>query len=651
MATPRRSTRLASRASSVVSDVDSQTGRRGVDRASKSPTNAGHVGRLVSTRIASSRAYGASGSGDRGSAQPEDMEVPDVHQNFATSFAKERDRVRATASLRPLPEEENIHRPLAGIRETSVETDVSPESQATLSSAGHHSRHSDPNRLRIPMPTAADGPLPATRDAENTSSFISKSWNDLRETAFTAWAVHNPSPMAVLRHILYKIFGPIFSALILLSKLSAMFFGLLFTLTFIYLVFDLAFRTIIFHNTTPADYMRERSAQLIQSLPGSGPIIQPFPISGDQHGQIKSFYNSILQVQDKIELVEKEVDYLRRQIPDNIMLTYNSKTGRNEIPGAFWHALRDNLAQEGITSGTSGNAASWADFWAHNGARLNAYLSNEVDAKIKEAIKNDVLVDKSTFISMVQDQLVRLEGRMADMESAWGRKLDTKFRDLVAALPKGQLNSMTNSLLLENAWSALHSVNFFARSLGAVVDPYLTSPTMAHRGFVRRALEKLTWIPGDLPPVAALMGWEEPTDCWCAARSLGAGRAQIGVIMPHAISPEKLVVEHIPRDGTLDIGSAPRGMEVWVEVEDEGVRAAAPAVEGGPGEKFVRVGSFEYRVDALNHIQAFDLNSELLTPVRKVVVRVTGTWGRDWTCLYRLRMIGKPIDDLSGFVE
>ncbi|OMP86350.1 Spindle pole body-associated protein sad1 [Diplodia seriata] len=210
---------------------------------------------------------------------------------------------------------------------------------------------------------------------------------------------------------------------------------------------------------------------------------------------------------------------------------------------------------------------------------------------------------------------------------------------------------MANNLLLENAWTALHAVNFFSRSLGAVVDPHLTSPTMASRGLARRALQKLTWIPGDLPPAAALVAWEEPTDCWCAARSPGSGKAQIGVIMPYKIVPETLLVEHIPRDGTLDIGSAPRGMEVWVEVEDEGVRAAFPAIEDRPREKFVRVGSFEYKVDALNHVQAFNLNSELLTPVNKVVVRVTGTWGRDWTCLYRLRMNGRPVDEFNGYSE
>ncbi|GME27249.1 Sad1/UNC-like protein [Neofusicoccum parvum] len=652
--TPRRSARVAARTPSVVdSDAESEAGRRRGGRASKDPTNAGQVGRLVSTRTSTSRAYGSVGTDGRSSAEPEAMVIPNVHQDFASTFSRQRERNRASAAGSLTGDG------LPGIPEAS---EASSKSKAP-SITGQHSKSSRRSAAhRLSISDHGPSPTPDVRPESrgtNATSFVSRSWNDLREAAFIGWATHHPPWYDVLRRILHKIFSPIFAVLFAMSKFSAMLIGLLSSLLFIYLLFDLSIKTL-FCNITAADYMRERSVQITQLFPGYGPIIQPFPIAGEQYGQITSLHNNIVQVQNQVGLLAKDVDYLQRKIPDNVMLTFNPKTGRNEIPGAFWHALRDNLAKEGFMTGnrgdhgthsTHGNSASWTDFWKHNQAHLSAYLSTEVDNKVKDAIKDHALVDRATFISMVEDQARRLEVRMADLESSWSKKLDSKFKSLVDSMPKGQLNTVTSSLLLENSWSALHSVDFFSRGMGAMVDPHFTSPTMASSGFAMRALQKLTWIPGDLPPAAALTGWEEPTDCWCAARSLGTGQAQIGVIMPHLIVPETLVVEHIPREGTLDIGSAPRGMEVWVEVEEEEVRRAFPEVDGSPGEKFVRVGSFEYRVDALNHVQAFGLSSGLLTPVRRVVVRVTGTWGRDWTCLYRLRMNGRSVDEFNGYSE
>ncbi|EOD43579.1 putative spindle pole body-associated protein sad1 protein [Neofusicoccum parvum UCRNP2] len=597
--TPRRSARVAARTPSVVdSDAESEAGRRRGGRASKDPTNAGQVGRLVSTRTSTSRAYGSVGTDGRSSAEPEAMVIPNVHQDFASTFSRQRERNRASAAGSLTGDG------LPGIPEAS---EASSKSKAP-SITGQHSKSSRRSAAhRLSISDHGPSPTPDVRPESrgtNATSFVSRSWNDLREAAFIGWATHHPPWYDVLRRILHKIFSPIFAVLFAMSKFSAMLIGLLSSLLFIYLLFDLSIKTL-FCNITAADYMRERSVQITQLFPGYGPIIQPFPIAGEQYGQITSLHNNIVQVQNQVGLLAKDVDYLQRKIPDNVMLTFNPKTGRNEIPGAFWHALRDNLAKEGFMTGnrgdhgthsTHGNSASWTDFWKHNQAHLSAYLSTEVDNKVKDAIKDHALVDRATFISMVEDQARRLEVRMADLESSWSKKLDSKFKSLVDSMPKGQLNTVTSSLLLENSWSALHSVDFFSRGMGT-------------------------------------------------------GQAQIGVIMPHLIVPETLVVEHIPREGTLDIGSAPRGMEVWVEVEEEEVRRAFPEVDGSPGEKFVRVGSFEYRVDALNHVQAFGLSSGLLTPVRRVVVRVTGTWGRDWTCLYRLRMNGRSVDEFNGYSE
>lgn len=666
MATPRRSSRIASRTPSAAgSDAGSDAGDRRINRASKAPPNAGQVGRLTTTRPATSNAYGATGSDDRSSAQPEMVEAPTVRQGFAVSFRKSREGSRASAPRTLTEDDNNNNVRVPPTIPEAHEASTASKAPSSIRAASPRSTFVHPpasNESRMPSPSAArnnddrsvsnDGHAPAalnddgrpvSRDTNESSFAPTKSWNDLREAAFVGWATYSPRWYDIARRIVRNYLAPLTSVISTLSKISAMVIGFLSTLIFFFLLFDVTIKSVILRNTSASDYMHERSSQIIGFVTGSESIYQPFPITGD--------VNNIGQVD--IRIMKKDLDYLKAKIPEFVMLTHNPKTGRNEIPGPFWHALRDNLAKEGISTGDVKESASWTNFWQHNKAQLDTYLSDAVDAKVKNAIGNNTPVTNDTFIGMVESEFKLLQNRVADMESSWNKNVNKKFKDLVATLPKGQLETMANTVLLENAWAALHSVNFFSRALGAVVDPHLTSPTMASRGLTRRVLQKLTWIPGDLPPAAVLVGWEEPTDCWCAARSPGTGKAQIGIVMPHKIVPETLLVEHIPRDGTLDIGSAPRGMEVWVEVEDEGVRAALGQPEDRPGEKFVRVGSFEYRVDALNHVQAFNLNSELLTqsPVNKVVVRVTGTWGRDWACLYRLRMNGTPADNFSGFKE
>ncbi|KKY26873.1 putative spindle pole body-associated protein sad1 [Diplodia seriata] len=693
MATPRRSTRIASRTPSVAgSDAGSDAGDRRNDRASMTPTNAGHVGRLVTTRPAGSRAYGATGLDSRASTPPEMAEAPTIQEGFAASFSRHRERAHVSVPRTITENDETVRIPptIPEARETSspLKKSSSVHTSSRRSTSSHHSAHtssripnqpaapndeghpvsnnsrtptqpaalnddvpvSNTNQIRSPSAAPNDDSRPATRDTNESSFLPTKSWHDLREAAFVGWAHYSPAWYDIARRIMRNYLAPIFSVMSIVSKFSALALGFLSAIFFLYLLLDVSFKSVFVRNTTAAAYMRESSLKVINIVTGFDSVNQPFPVIGEG-SKIDYLSNKIAQVDKGFGIVKEDLEYLHSKLPEWVMLTHNPKTGRTEIPGAFWHALRDNLAKEGITTGNRGDSPSWTNFWQNNKAHMDAYLSDAIDTKLKDAIQKNAPVDRETFIGMVQDRYQLLETHVADMESSWNRKLDSKLKDFVAALPKGQLDTMANNLLLENAWTALHAVNFFSRSLGAVVDPHLTSPTMASRGLARRALQKLTWIPGDLPPAAALVAWEEPTDCWCAARSPGSGKAQIGVIMPYKIVPETLLVEHIPRDGTLDIGSAPRGMEVWVEVEDEGVRAAFPAIEDRPREKFVRVGSFEYKVDALNHVQAFNLNSELLTPVNKVVVRVTGTWGRDWTCLYRLRMNGRPVDEFNGYSE
>ncbi|KAM5431780.1 hypothetical protein MferCBS31731_007739 [Microsporum ferrugineum] len=240
-------------------------------------------------------------------------------------------------------------------------------------------------------------------------------------------------------------------------------------------------------------------------------------------------------------------------------------------------------------------------------------------------------------------------------------------------------------------------VNFFALGTGALVDPYLTSPTMSLTGgFVERFRRYAAGMRPGPPPVSALTQWDDVGDCWCAATT--NGKAQLAVQLGRPIVPEEVIVEHIPREATLDPGSAPQTMELWVEYtllaaavrrgprkrnsplsahppsdpsDAAGTEDAAETTMSAvrrsmletlamvyPGEhpsaysddlalgpSFFRIGTWRYDINAGHHVQRFPLEAVVDLPgarVSRAVVRATSNWGgNQYTCLYRVRLYGR----------
>ncbi|RJE22866.1 hypothetical protein PHISCL_04811 [Aspergillus sclerotialis] len=238
-------------------------------------------------------------------------------------------------------------------------------------------------------------------------------------------------------------------------------------------------------------------------------------------------------------------------------------------------------------------------------------------------------------------------------------------------------------------------INFLSIGLGAIVDPWLSSPTIGKR-LSRTAKFYYTvaeWVGfAERPrapqhPTAALAPWEDIGDCWCSAPR--AGMSQLSVLLGRGIVPEEVVVEHMPEGAALDIGVAPREMELWARfkvVDDnkpskrqsswfgsdefstdlEGVKypgqltlsetimstlsLAYPSDPEGSysddellGPDFYRLGKFIYDPHGPDHIQSFMLDAIIDYPsirVDKVVLRVKSNWGSEHTCLYRVKLHG-----------
>ena len=237
--------------------------------------------------------------------------------------------------------------------------------------------------------------------------------------------------------------------------------------------------------------------------------------------------------------------------------------------------------------------------------------------------------------------------------------------------------SLSNSQPTIAVQPKVHKVNYFSTGLGAVVDPWLTSPTKPSKlvhafpaGLVSRFFGWNTIVLREaFAPVEALGPWQDIGDCWCAPPA--KGKAQIGVILPRDIVPTELVIEHIPRDATLDIGAAPKDVELWVQITDpqdrEAVENAASArfqPDGGSAvaaqasqdyhvraldESWVRIGSWRYDIFTRENVQTFPVPIDLDNfgvRINKVVVRAKENWGdRDYVCLYRLRLHGLLRED------
>ena len=130
----------------------------------------------------------------------------------------------------------------------------------------------------------------------------------------------------------------------------------------------------------------------------------------------------------------------------------------------------------------------------------------------------------------------------------------------------------------------------------------------------------------------------------------------------------------MPLTAALDIGSAPRKIEIWGEMLNSTQRAFAneyldqddyPKLYERPppskreagialGDKYVRLGEMIYDVRNPNHVQTrrLSLDTERFgIPIKKIVVRAVTNWGREFTCLYRVRMHGKIVQKEPDWVS
>ena len=419
-------------------------------------------------------------------------------------------------------------------------------------------------------------------------------------------------------------------------------------------------------------------------------------LEGELLSRISTVESNVVKVQQANVIQEETINKLSSELPEYVAVRKNKETGDLEVSDQFWRALEARIVDLRKDIGNGRKDVIWDTFLKNNKARVEALISSEVSAQaggvVDKVLESYQYISRDEFTSLFQKNidsyLKNVDGRIkTSLDDAVKSASAIAHRvamDHMKQIPLNQMDAVAQLNIARNIEITLKTVNHFSAYLGAVVQPYLTSPTKFRSlSFSQRlahyARKHFTFWLEELAPAAVLFTWEEPGDCWCSAPS-EKGKAQVGVLMPYRIYPSKLTVEHVPKQGTLDPASAPKWLEVWIEVEDDDQRisvaqarnqlldttfsssssshysssspSSSPVSDSAcstmpVGPDFVCVGKFIYNVNGLNHIQTFDLDidlQELGVSVQKAVVRVTENWGQEWTCLYRLRMHGEMVE-------
>jgi len=425
--------------------------------------------------------------------------------------------------------------------------------------------------------------------------------------------------------------------------------------------------------------------------------------------RIKELENRLDYLNSKNDLSQSAITKLQQMLPERTMVEF--KDGQYDVPDLFIRALHTRIHRElGLASTLIQSDDKWEEFAKVNDVRIKNAFDTLANNAISRAFSHRVVFtadDVETYIRKCHDSIGRnyidplreqLEQRMSQWKNTTDistiARVEQVLSDRLSVLPEVQLAVLTEAILLRNAHEALKSVNHFSAMLGAILIPSLTSPTYdSWKG----NMSPKRWFFWILSPAwgeyrslqtaaSALEPWFEAGNCWCGAPPVKkpheAGSAltttspvlQLGVLIAHEVYPDKITIEHAPAEAVYNIRSAPRTMELWASITNTTIRdqvytasqeiwAARGAQEFPPAStiedgialnaSYVRIGRWVYDPRLSNHVQTFPLQvllEDFGVGVQRLVVRALTNWGEEWTCLYRVRLHGEPVEPRKKIV-
>ncbi|CZR63446.1 uncharacterized protein PAC_13343 [Phialocephala subalpina] len=412
----------------------------------------------------------------------------------------------------------------------------------------------------------------------------------------------------------------------------------------------------------------------------------------------------------KSEIDPKAVARLQNILPD-LLVIKKDQDGNLIIPNDFWYALQDRIRSDdtlvhqqidqpvqtgkGTVSGKElarevekVAKVAWDRYMKQNSNTMKVILADELGQKFPRLLEDNHVATKEEVIKLIRKnwdedtahlrtelaqltkkfenasrQITKLQHNSGTLTREEVRTIATDI--LKKLIPHAQLEALINSNLRGAIDQTLTRVNHFSPATGAVVNPYLTSPTYVSpksdvfffTKWMRAAIQNP--IPAPNPPSAALTRWEEFGDCWCAPlteQGDGFG-ASLEVIVGTLLYPDTWVIEHLPSSATLNPGSAPRDVELLAYIPDmdtyNAVKSASeelfPRAEAEDLPfQYVRIAGGTYDIDG-PVAQLFNVQVDMRSfgaDVSKLVVRATTNWGGalvPYTCLYRVKMFGETV--------
>lgn len=387
--------------------------------------------------------------------------------------------------------------------------------------------------------------------------------------------------------------------------------------------------------------------------------------------RVEAVERQMKSLNDDMSLQQETLTTLQKMLPSH--LAVQEIDGQVVIPEYFWQALSDRLS-----NGTDA-APLWRAFVSGNHRQMEELHNGWAATALEGIVEKKQIVSQDYFVKAIAENNNVLAGKYQDdFKKLWASTFE-HVREVaaeaagkeVARLSSGtysheQLEVLTKANQLHNVYEATRNINRFSPGHGARIDPYLTSPSASMPGnWLQKAIRHYV-LPKPNPPITALQRWDEATECWCAAVALSYNhtKAQITIITGTRIFPERLVVEHIPAQGTDNIAAAPRDIEIWAETNStkeakrftKAIEETSPwhfedGCQNSPGPRFVCIGKGTYDIHMHNHVQTIPMFVDLKQiklNTDTITVRAKTNWGADWTCFYRLRMIGDRLNKPDG---
>ncbi|OSD06405.1 hypothetical protein PYCCODRAFT_1431414 [Trametes coccinea BRFM310] len=310
----------------------------------------------------------------------------------------------------------------------------------------------------------------------------------------------------------------------------------------------------------------------------------------------------------------------------------------------------------------------------------------EVRAKVKALEERVGTVEGGVKEALELGKGAAKAGAVSGNVAQWWNKLATgKTSGVTIKSTDGQdvtslINHLVDAAVLRNSKDTLARVDYALHSAGAHVIPSLTSITAEIRpsGMFGQIAGLFTGGSGyavGRPPVTALHHEIHTGHCWPFPGSQG----QLGVALAAPVYITDVTIDHVAKEVAMDMRSAPRNMELWGLVEGQdniakyrewkSARSAAREEAEARGEpippslvddevyprslprhpEYVRVANFTYDIHSPDHIQTFAVRDdikELGIDFGVVVLLVKSNWGKEFTCLYRLRVHGEPVGEV-----